>query len=197
MQRRHLEELVKNNVGISLPLHVNDDAHTLPSRLVVGIADAVELSFLYEVGDIFYELRLVYAIGNFRYYNLIVRLSAFNLRLCTHHNTSPARLVCVFHALYTIYICTRREVGSLDMLHKSVRVNVRIVYICTASVDNLAEVMCRNIGCHTHGNAVSAVNKKVGKLGRHHRRLLQGVVKVAHHVDGVLVKVVHYVLTHL
>ena len=197
LQRCHLEQLVQDDVGVGVFLHVDDYAHTVAVALVVGVAYAVELAFLNQVGNVLYELGLVYAVRYLRDYNLVVRVSALNLGLCTHYDASATSSIRVAHALYTIYICPCGEVGSLDVAHQSVHVNVRIVNICAASVDYLAQVVRRYVGSHAHGNTVAAVHEQVGYFRRHDGRLLQRVVKVVHHVDGLLVKVVHDVLAHL
>ena len=115
----------------------------------------------------------------------------------TNHDTAASCLVGILHTLNTINSGTCREVGSRNILHQSVGVDIRIVDVCTATVDHLAQVVGRNIGSHTYGNTVTTINEEVRNLGRHHCRLLQGVIKVVHHVDGFLVQVVHDVLSHL
>ena len=123
--------------------------------------------------------------------------SALNFGLGTHHNTSTSCLISVFYALNTIYICTCGEIGRLDILHQSFHINVRIVNIGAAAVNHFAKVMCRNVGGHAHSNTVAAIHQKVGHLGGHHRRFNERIVEVAHHVNGILVQVVHDVFTHL
>ena len=196
LQSRHLEQLVENHVGVGLALHVHHDAHALSSRLVVDVADALNLLFRGEVGYVFHKIGLVHAVGNLRYDNLVVSVAALNFGLGAHHNAAATCLVGVAHSLYTIYICTCWEVGSLDVLHQSVGVYVGIVYIGAAAVNHLAEVVRRYVCSHTHGNTVASVHQQIRYLGGHHRRLLKRVVEVVHHVHGVLLEVVHDVLAH-
>ena len=193
----HLIQLVEDYIGIGIALHVYYDTHTLTSRLVVNVRYASNLALLHEVGNASHEVGLVYAVRNLSDDNLVVRVAAFDFRLGTHHDASASSLVSLLHTRQTIDISTRREVRSLDILHQSVYVDVRIVDICTASVNHLTQVVCRNIGGHTHGNTVTAVHQEVRYLCRHHRRLHKGVVKVRLHVYSVLLQVVHNVLTHL
>ena len=197
LQCRHLKQLVENHVGVGVFLHVDHDAHALPSRLVVGVGDALQLPLLHQVGNILNELSLVHPVGNLGHHNLVVGLVALNLGLGAHHDASASRLVGVSHALYAIDIGARGEVGSLDIAHQSVGVDVGVVDIGAAAVNHLAQVVRRHIGSHTHGNTVTTVHQQVGHLGRHDARLRQRVVEVVHHVDGVLLQVVHDVLAHL
>ena len=58
-----------------------------------------------------------------------------------------------------------------------------------AGVDNLAQIVRRNIGRHADRNAAGAVDQEVGEFRRQNRRLLFGVVVVRLEIDGVLVDV--------
>ena len=165
--------------------------------LVVGVAYAVKFAFLNQVGNVFYQLSLVYSIRYLRNDNLVVRLAALNFSLGTHHNAAAARSVSVAHALHAVNIGSRREVGRLYVLHKTVDIDVRVVYISATAVNHLAEIVRRNVSCHTYGYTIAAIDEQVGYLSRHDGRLLLRVVKVVSHVDRFLVKVVHDVFAHL
>ena len=168
LQLRHLKQFVQHHVGVGIAFHVYHDAHTLPSRLVVGVGDTLQAAFFHQVGNVFDELRLVYAVRYFANHNLIVTFIALNLGLSTQHDTSAPRFVGVFHALQAIDISTRREIGGLDMLHQSLCINFRIVDISTATVQYLGQIVGWHVGSHTHGDTVTTVNQQVWYLGRHH-----------------------------
>ena len=126
-----------------------------------------------------------------------MRVTALNLALGTHHDASTTGLVSLANTGKTVYVSSRREVRCLDVLHESVQINVRIVNVSAASVNHLAEVMRRNVGGHTDSNTVTAVNEEVRNLCRHYGRLHERVVEVGRHVHGVLLKIVHDMLSHL
>ena len=54
-------------------------------------------------------------------------------------------------------------------------------------VDDLAQVVGRDVGGHAHGDALGAVDQQVGEAGREHDGLLGGAVVVGDEVDGLLV----------
>ncbi len=58
-----------------------------------------------------------------------------------------------------------------------------------AAVDNLRQVVRRNLGGHADGNTVGAVDDQVRNARGQHRRLDGGVVEVGDEVDGVLIDV--------
>ena len=119
------------------------------------------------------------------------------LSLSTQDDASATSLIGILYTLNTIYICTCREVWSLDILHQSVSVNIRIVDIGTAAIDYLAQIVGRNVGSHTYSDTIATIDQEVWNAGRHNGRLLKGVVEVVNHINGILIQIVHDVLTHL
>ena len=120
-----------------------------------------------------------------------------DLGLGTHHDASPTRLIGIFHTLQTVDEGAGWEVWSLDILHQSFGINLRIVDIGTATIDHLTQVMCRDIGGHTYSDTITTVHQQVRDLGRHDTRLCERIIEVVHHVNGVLLQVVHDMLAHL
>ena len=197
LQCRHLEQLVQEHIGIGITLHVYDDTHTLTARLVIHVGHTFNLMLGSQVGDISHQIGLVDTIRNLCDHNLIVRFATLDLSLGTHHDTSTTSLVSVFHTLQTIDIGACWEVRTRDVLHQSFCVDIRVVDISTATVDDLCQVMRRHICCHTHSNTVSTIHQQVRNLGWHHGWLFERVVEVGRHINGILFEVVHDVLTHL
>ena len=150
-----------------------------------------------QIGDVGYQVGLVYTVRNLGYHNLIVCVAALNLGLGTHHDTTATSLVSILNTLQAIDVSTCWEVRSWNVLHQALGINLRIVDISTATIDYLAQVVGRHIGSHTYGNTVTTVNQQVGHLGWHNGWLLERVVEVGGHIYGFLIQVVHNVLTHL
>ena len=82
-----------------------------------------------------------------------------------------------------------REVGPLDELHEVVGGRLRVVDQVQHGVDDLAEVVGRDVRRHADRDALAAVDEQVREPRRQHQRLLRGAVVVRDHVDGVLVDV--------
>ncbi len=83
-----------------------------------------------------------------------------------------------------------REVGTLDVRHEVVDGGaVGVVEEVDRGVDDLAQVVGRDVGGHADRDALAAVHQEVREPCRQHRRLLGGAVVVRDHVDGVLVDV--------
>src|SRR5690606_16829069 len=80
-----------------------------------------------------------------------------------------------------------REVGGGDPRHEVVEVGVGLGQQVQAGVDDLAEVVRRDVGGHPHGDAAGPVDQQVGEARRQHDRFGLVAVVVGDEVDGVLV----------
>ena len=56
-----------------------------------------------------------------------------------------------------------------------------------SGIDNFAQVVRRNRGCHTNGNTLAAIHQKVGETRGQYLWFFGGAVVVGNHVDGVFV----------
>ncbi len=83
-----------------------------------------------------------------------------------------------------------------DVLHQPVDADVRIVDQREAGVDDLPQVVRRNVGGHAHGDARGAVDQQVRHPGGHHVRHAQGVIVVRHEVDSFLVEICQQLRGH-
>ena len=150
-----------------------------------------------EVGDIGYEVGFIDAVRNLSDHNFVMSFSTLDLCLGTHHDTATTCLVGITHTLQTIDISACGEVGTRDILHQTVGVDIGVVDIGTAAVDDLREVVGRHVGCHTYGDTITTIHEEVRYLSRHDGGLFERVVEVVHHIHSVLIEIVHDVLTHL
>ena len=150
-----------------------------------------------KVGDISHEVGLVDAVRNLGDDDLVVGLACLDLSLGTHHDTAATCLVGIAHARESIDIGTCGEVGTRDVLHQAIGIDIGVVDIGTAAVYDLTQIMGRHVGSHTYGDTVTTVHQQVRNLCRHHGRLFERVVEVGCHVDGLLLEVVHDMFSHL
>ena len=126
-----------------------------------------------------------------------MRLPGLNLGLGAHHHAAAPGQVGLAHAAHAVDVSARGEVRSLDVLHQFLDGDVIVVDVGHAGVYHLGEVVRGHVGGHAHGDAAGAVHQQVRYARGHHGGLLQGVVEVVRHVDGLLVDVLHHVLAYL
>ena len=136
LQRSHLEQFVQYDICVGVAFHIHHDTHAFTVGFVIGIADAFNLLVVYQIGNLFNQLRFVYPVRNLRNDDLIVILSRLYLSTGTHNHTSAPRLVGIAYALHTVNKATGRKIRSLDILHQSVDVNIPIVYISHTSIND-------------------------------------------------------------
>ena len=82
-----------------------------------------------------------------------------------------------------------REVRALDDGGQCGEVEIGVVDQGHGGVDDLAQIVRRDVGRHADGDAAGAVDQQVRELRRQDRRLLAALVVVGPEVDRVLVDV--------
>ena len=173
LQLRIFIELVQYHVGLKFLLDFNNHAHALAVGFVADIRNAFDFLFLHQFGDFLHQHRLVDLVRDFVHHNRLTVLADFlNRALRPHHNRAAPGQVRIFRPAVAQNQPAGREVRPRHDADKVFNRNVRIVHIRRARVQNFAQIMRRNVGRHTDRNAVRAVDQKVRKPRRQHRRFL-------------------------
>ena len=81
------------------------------------------------------------------------------------------------------------EVGALDVLAEVLAGQRRVADQRHQRLDDLAQVVRRDVGRHADGDAGAAVDQQLRNGGRQHDRLAQGGVVVVAEVDGLVANV--------
>ena len=84
-----------------------------------------------------------------------------------------------------------------DVLHQVGEGGFGIVQHADAGVDDLGEVVGRDVGGHAHGDAAGPVHQQVREAGGEHSRLLPALVKVGVPVHGLLVDIPQHLVGNL
>ena len=90
-----------------------------------------------------------------------------------------------------------REVGALDVLHQVLDVRVGLVDQLHDRVDDLAEVVRRDVRRHADRDAGAAVDEQVREACRQDERLALRLVVVRAEVDRVVVELAQHLLGEL
>ena len=190
LQRREAIELVQNDVGHRLALQFDDDAHAVAVALVADVGDAFDALVAHQFGDLLDHRRLVHLIGDFGDDERLALLADFlDGHLAAHEDRAPAGLVGRADAGAAEDDAAGREIRAGHDLAKLVDVDAGIVHHRDGGVDDLAEIVGRDVGRHADGDAAAAVDQEIGEARRQDRRLALRVVVVVAEVDGVLVEV--------
>ena len=185
-----LVELIEQDLRIDVAAVLHHDAHSLASRFVAKLGDALDLLLLDALGDGLAEQALVDAVGDLGEDDASLLL--LDLGLGAHHDVSLTRGVGLLNAVDAVDGGVGREVGTLDVLHQIGHGAIGIVHAVDGGVDDFSKVVRRNVGRHTDGDTHGAVDQKVRKTRGQDGGLLQTVIEVWHHGNDVLVQVSHH-----
>ena len=122
--------------------------------------------------------------------------ATLNVSFGTHNNASASCFVSTTYPLHAHNVATRREVGRFNVVHQLFDGNVGVVNVSHAAINYLAQVVCRNVSCHTYGNTTRTIHQKVGDACRHYAGFVARVIKVTVHVNRFLLNVLHHSLAY-
>ena len=198
LQRGILEERVEHHVGVGVFLDDELDADALTVGELADVGDALDLLLVHHLADAGEHVGLVDHIRDLGDDDRLAAVVALlDLGLGADHHAAAAGAVGVHDALAAHDDAAGREVRALDVFHQLLGRDVGVVDIGADGVADLAQVVRGHVRGHTDGDARGAVEQQQRELGRQHRRLLEGVVEVERHVDGILVDVGEDILGHL
>ena len=187
---RVLVQVVEHDGGIDVALELDDDAHTLAVALVADVADALQPLVVHQLGDLRDQHGLVDHVRDFRHDDALTAvLHRLDLRLRAGDDAAAAGGVGVVNALSAEDDAAGREIRTLDALHQLLRGHIRVFDHLHHAVDDLAEVVRRDVRRHADRNAGGAVDQQVRESAGQHVRLHQRFVKVRGEIDGLLVDV--------
>ena len=160
--------------------------------LVPDVGYTVQFLFPGEAGDLFDQVGLVHLVGDLGddyLFPVSAARDLFNLGGGLHDDAAAPGGVGVEDALVAQDIGARWEIGAFDRPHQLFCGGVRVVDQADNGVADLSQVVGRDVGGHTHGDARRAVDQHVGQAGRQDGWLSQRVVEVWGEIDGVLVDI--------
>ena len=113
----------------------------------------------------------------------------FNLRCGTHNDLAAAGSVSRTDAAFAQNIGTGREVRAFDVFHQFLYFCFLVIDLVLNHADNpiddLTQIMGRNIGRHTDSDTAGTVHQKVGDTGRQYRRFFFVFVIVRNEINGI------------
>src|SRR5918997_2668698 len=192
-----LVEVVQDDLRHRLALELDDDPHPVAVRLVAQVAYVGELALLDELGDLLQQVALVDLVGDLGYHDLgPVALDLLGVSPGLDlYRPAPGRHR-VLDAAQPDDHASRREVGPLDVLGDFLVVELGVLDECYGGVDDLAEVVRRDLGRHPHRDAVCTVDEQVRVPRRQHLGLALALVEVRDEVDGVRTYVPEHLRRH-
>ena len=191
LQRRETIKLVHHHVALGIALQFDHHAIAVAIGLVAQIGNAVDLLVAHQFSDALDHRRLVHLIGNFGNDDRFAVLAqGLEGDLAAHHHRAAAGVIGAVDAGAAENDAAGREIRTGHDLDEVVGRDRRIVDHCDGRVDDLAEIVRRNIGRHADGNAAGAIDQQIRIARRQNLRFAFAAVIVFLEVDSVLVDVV-------
>ncbi len=185
-------ELVDDDLGDDVLLQLDDEADAVAIALVANLGDALDLLLANELRDARGDPRLVHLVGDLGDDDLLLLAAPgrlLDVHARAHHDRAAAGAVRRFDAAAPEDEPRRGEVGPGDDADDVVDRSVGVTHQVHGRVDDLAQVVRRDVGRHADGDAVRAVDEQVRDARRHDDGLLEPVVEVRDEVDALLVDV--------
>jgi len=185
-----LVQLVQDDLCIGVLADVHHDAHTLAIGLIVQASDALNALLLDKIGHVLDEAGLVDHIRDLGNDDLgAAVLGLLDGGAAPQGDLAPAGGVGGTDAAASHDDAGSGEVRALDVFHQAGQVDVRVIDISDAAINDLAQVVGRDVGGHADCDTLTAVDQQVGEAAGQHAGLLLGLVKVGVPVDGVLLDI--------
>ncbi len=191
LQLGQLVELVDDDLGNLAALQLDHHAHARLVRLVAQVGDAVELLVADQLADAHQQVGLVHLVRNLvdddRLALALADVLDVGARADDH--AAAAGAVALAHALQPVDDPGGRKIGRRHDLDQLVDRQRGVREQREAGVDDLGQVVGRDVGRHPDGDAGRAVDEQIGQPRRQHRRLLLLAVVVGREIDGFPVDV--------
>ena len=184
-----LVQLVEDDVLVGVALALDDHAASAAVGLVADGGDALDALLAHQARDL-----VQYAVGADLVGQLVdddglALADLLQVGAGAHDHPAAAGGVGVLDARAAVDQASGREVRTGHDAHQVGGVQVGVVDERDGGVDDLPQVVRRNLRRHADGDALAAVDQQVGEGGRQDRRLQVLTVEVGVVVDGLLVDV--------
>ena len=119
------------------------------------MADVFDLLLVHQLGHALLQGLLVYLVGQLVDDDRLALafVYVFKVALGAHHHAATARAVTVFDAAHAVNNAGGREVRRGNDLHQVVDRRIGVAEQVQTSIDHFVQVVWRDVGGHTHGNA--------------------------------------------
>ncbi len=189
LQLGELVELIEDHLGHGIPLQLDDEAGAhLRGGLVAQVGDPGQLLVVDQLGDLLQHPILADLIGQLGDHDGSAALAdLLHVGDGSHLDRAAAGEERVLDAPGADDVGAGRKVGTLHDLEVLLGTRIGILQTEETGLHDLAEVVGRDVGGHTHRDPLRAVDQQVREARGQHRRLAVLAVVVVLEVDRVLV----------
>ena len=174
LQGGMLVQTVQNNVRNSITLQLNNNLHAVfKAGEVINLGNAFDYAVLSQVSNILYQVSFVDLVGDFGNNDMVLTLvGRHNFSLGANFYYAAAGVISAGNAFLAQNAGTGWEVRAFDSRHQLRNFYIRVINQHNKAVNNLTQIVRRNVGCHTYCDTGTAVNQQSRNLGRKYAGLL-------------------------
>ena len=201
---RQPEQARQHSFRLHVACQLDDDAHAGTVALVPQVGDTIDLAIPYEQGDALQKIGLVRLIGKLGHDDPAAAAAhLLKMSLGLHDQSRPAGGISLGDGVDFLFAFGALAIAEKDAAGGEVRpfnelqkiIDADFVYFIEVidqidgGVNDFGQIVGGNVGRHAHGDAIGAVDEKVGQCGRQDARLLERGIKVVGPVDRVLLDI--------
>ena len=174
LQSGMLVQTVQNNVRNSITLQLNNNLHAVfKAGEVVNLGNAFDYAVLSQVSNILNQVSFVNLIWDFGNNDMVLALvGRHNFSLGADFYNATAGVISTGNTFLAQNAGTGREVRAFDSRHQLWNFHIRVINQHNKAVNNLAQIVRRNVGSHTYSDTGTAVNQQSRDLRRKYAGLL-------------------------
>ena len=185
-----LVEIVEDDFGLLAALQGEHDAHAVAVAFVARLVHALEFFLVDEAGHVLDEPGLVHLVGNLGDHNLLVVFAgALDGRLGPQLDLPASPGVCLQDPLPPEDKPAGGKIRPLHELQDLRQRRAGVLDHVDGGVDDLPQIVRRNIGRHAHRDARRPVHQQVGHARGKDLGLLLALVVIGAKIDGPLIDV--------
>ena len=190
LELRVLVQAVENDLRLLAALQFVNNTQAVTVAFVANFRDAFNAFFVDQGRRVFNQARFVDLIRNLRDNDVLTVFGhALNGGLGADFQGAAPAGVGIHNALPAQNIAASGEIWSLHDLQDFRQPGFRMADQQNCRLDDLRQVVRRNIGRHAHCDAGGAVDQQVGHAGGENFRFVFALVVIGAEVDGFLVDI--------
>ena len=152
LQLRIAEQLIQNNLWVCIFFQFNNDPHSLSAGLVLNMINALNTVIFGVVSNAFNQSCLIDHIRDFGDDNAFPSPNSFKGSLTSQGNLAPSSCIGCPHPSVAHNNTACREIRPFDALHQFFKRAVWLFHQQQNAINDFAEVVRWNIGCHTNSD---------------------------------------------
>src|SRR5208282_6310 len=167
-----LVELVEHDLRLGAALQFNHDAHAVAIAFVANVGNVLDDLVVHQRRDALDETGFIYLIGNFGDDDgFTVFVELFNTGFGAHHEAAASGAIGFVDSSFAVDDSSGGEVRAFDDLQNFRQLGVGIVDERDRRVNDLRQIVRRDVGRHADGDSVRSIDQQIRNAGGENVRL--------------------------